>query len=466
MPYILVIDQGTHASRAMLFSSNGEIVDKAKVEIKLQQLNHTHIEQDPEEILTSIITALGQLDKSRLSDTHQCCITTQRSTVLAWNSTTGEALSPAISWQDRRSLDDLQQFKPQEKQIKAITGLPLSPHYAAGKCRWLIQHNPQVQQALLDQQLQMGTLVSFLLYHLISGNPHLIDHSNANRTLLFDLAALQWSEKLFHLFDLPHAIFPECKPMLYHYGKLNFHPIPVTAVSGDQSAALHAQGVVQQGHAIINIGTGAFVLAPCDNIITNTDLLCGIGLTTDTSCTYLLEGTVNGAGAALSWAEQKYPVSNLFQQLPDWLDKEQSPPIFINTIGGLGSPWWKSGCPAYFIDDQSASIEARFVGVIESIVFLLQTNLEQMQQHINLQQLKISGGLSQLDELCQKLADLSKLPIARMTETEATAKGAAWLAAGCPSDWHKPQTEQIFLPRSQPELVARYQKFCHEIHSL
>ena len=466
MSYILVIDQGTHASRAILFSPGGELVEKAEASISLHQLSHTEIEQDTDEILDSIFRCLDKLDRDKLRQAFCCCITTQRSTTVAWRADTGEALHSALSWQDRRSLEDLQQFQHQEKEIKSITGLPLSPHYAVGKCRWLLQHNNRVKQALADNQLRLGTLASFLLFKLVDAEPHLIDHSNANRSLLFDLEKMNWSPYLFSLFDLPVSCFPGCVPMIYHYGRLTGYHIPVTAVSGDQSAALHAQGKLEAGSAIINVGTGAFILAPCDKPITASPLLCGISLSTEQDQEYLLEGTVNGAGASLSWAEKHYPVKNLFEQLPEWLEAIDTPPLFINTIGGLGSPWWKSARPAYFIGDEKSTLEARYVAIVESIVFLIMHNISEMRNHIDLHRLKISGGLSRLDMLCQKLSDLSGLSIERLGEPEATARGAAWLAAGCPENWNRQTVSDCFHPCTNPGLKRRFEQFSGEIHAI
>jgi len=471
MPFILAIDQGTHASRAILFTTDGQLVEHAEQTVNLSQINHEHIEQDPEELLNSVKSVIKKLNGEKLSQTICCGLATQRSTIIAWQADTGLSLGPAISWQDRRSNSDLQQFKPHENTIKNITGLPLSPHYGAGKFRWILENNSDVRKALSEHNLCLGTLSSYLIFNLLKEKSFVIDHSNAHRTMLFDLQTLNWSEKLLNLFGISKNTLPSCKPIENDYGKLIFNNIPLTMVCGDQNAALYSQGPVDEGHAIINIGTGAFIITPCHRKVTGTDLLCGIAQSNSkgdnkSSCEFLLEGTVNGAGSALSWAQKNYPVKNLFEQLPNWLEQIKSPGIFINTIGGLGSPWWKSTKPAYFIHKNNTPIEYKYVAIIESIVFLIQHNIEQMQQHIPLNQLKVSGGLSQLDGLCQKLADISTLPVARMKETEATARGAAWIAAGRPDNWLFEQSDKDFQPQNNSDLIARYQQFSQEIRSL
>jgi glycerol kinase len=467
MPFILAIDQGTHATRATLFTTNGQLIQHTEQKVALSQLDHKHIEQDPEEILESITSVIKQLNAEKLSRTVFCGLATQRSTIVAWHIDTGKSLNPAISWQDRRSNEDLQQFNSHIDNIKKITGLPLSPHYGAGKFRWLLANNTNIKKVLNENKLCLGTLASYLIFNLLKENIFVVDHSNAHRTLLFDLQSLNWSDKLLSLFDINKNTLPTCKPIEYQYGKLALYNIPLTMVCGDQNAAVYSQGPVDEGHAIINIGTGAFVIAPCHKNITNSNLLCGVAHSSNFDvCEYLLEGTVNGAGSALSWAQKKYPVTNLFEKLPHWLEQIKTSEIFINTIGGLGSPWWKAEKQAYFISHKNTEVEHKYVAIIESIVFLLQHNIEQMQQHISLTQLKVSGGLSQLDGLCQKLADISNLPVARAKDTEATARGTAWLAAGRPDNWMFEQADKNFKPQNNADLILRYRQFTQEIRSI
>lgn len=469
MPYILAIDQGTHASKVVLFTTDGQFVEQAEQTVLLSQINRYQIEQDPIELLNSIKIAIKKLDARKLSNTVCCGMATQRSTIVAWHHDTGLPLNPAISWQDRRSNTDLQQFKKHQADIKTITGLPLSPHYGAGKFRWLMKNSPGVKTALAEKKLCCGTLASYLVFNLLIEKPFVVDHSNAHRTLLMDLETLDWSEKLLILFNINKNILPDCKAISQNYGTLELNNIPLTLLCGDQSAALYSQGQANEGDAIINIGTGAFILSPCREKLTNTDLLCGIAYSNSQDSGnhhYLLEGTVNGAGSALDWAQKHYPVTNLFEQLPQWLKQNKSPCIFINTIGGLGSPWWKPEKPAFFIHDEKCTIDDRYVAIIESIVFLIQDNIYEMQQHITLTKLKISGGLSELDGLCQKLADISSLPVDRSKETGATARGTAWLAAGRPDNWLFAEADTSFKPKNNPALTARYKQFSLEIRSL
>ncbi len=467
MQNTLVIDQGTHASRAMLYSASGELIDQVVVPTDLVQIDHERIEQDPQQILDSVQTVIATLLARNHVPIGQAALATQRSTILAWDKRDGRALSPALSWQDRRASSDLMQFKPKEAEIYRLTGLPLSPHYGVGKLRWLLHSSSDVQQAAKNSALCMAPLVSYLLHHLLVDAPYVVDHSNAHRTLLFDIAALVWSKPLLELFDIPRCYLPSPQPMQREWGKLNGNAIPLMAVCGDQNAAIFSRGALSEDTVVVNVGTGAFILMPVRVMVSQTmGLLQGIAKSDGKDALYLIEGTVNGAGAALAWMQQQQPVDDLFEHLDDWLAEIQSPPLFMNTVGGLGSPWWSGGCAPYFRDSSVASTESKYVAIIESIVFLLQHNLERMQKIKPLTRLQMGGGLSRLDGLCQRFADLSGLQVIRFQSFENTAKGAAWLALGCPKKWSKSWVEKCFVPHKNDKLKKRYARFTDEIKAI
>lgn len=488
-PHTLVIDQGTHATRALLFSPQGKVLAQAEQTVALQRIDHEQVEQDGEEILNSVLTVLAKI--GRLPGNTVCALTTQRSTILAWDKTTGEVLCPALSWQDRRAHQDLQSFSVHAGEIKNITGLPLSAHYGAGKLRWLLAHNTRVQHAAQHDNLCMGPLASFLLWRLLDTHPFCVDASNAHRMLLLDLHTANWSDNLVQLFGLVKNYLPVCMPLQHRYGVLQHSTTPLVTVCGDQTAAFHGLGPLAPGTAVVNIGTGAFILAACEKVITDTPLLCGLR-----AGGWLLEGTVNGAGAALDWAQQHWPVDNLFDLLPQWLHAETAPPVFINTVGGLGSPWWCGGVEPYFVEAGGATSftptltldnrsrhcstsyipvvvppqgggKERYVAIIESIVFLLQHNVLALQKHLAIDTLLVSGGLSRLDGLCQKLANLSGCRVQRVEHFETTARGAAWLAAGQPRDWFDlPATTQTFSPQADNGMKSRFTLLDTTLHKL
>ena len=462
----LVIDQGTHATRALAFDAKGLVVATAHYPIALQRISADRIEQDAQEIVISmhhVIEAVLSDDRVRHRGIARAGMATQRSSVVAWDINTGEALAPMLSWQDRRAAAWLGQFAEQEFEIKERTGLPLSPHYGASKLHWLLENVPTVQQADRDGRLRFGPLASFLLFHLLRERPLLSDHANAGRTLLWNIDSCDWDPWLLDLFGLPLKLLPSCRPIVHDYGLLAAGDIPLTAVNGDQNAAVYNLGRPAPGTAIVNLGTGAFVLVPTGTKrVPHARLLSGLASSDATARDYTIEGTVNGAGAAIKWAADTWQIKDISAQLPAWLDQAQDPPIFLNSIGGLGSPFWQPG-PSPRIIGQGPPWQ-QVVAVAESILFLLQINLEQIAAAgMVVEQIRISGGLANLDGLCQRLADLSGKSVYRPVETEATARGAAWLASGRPSLWPEEKPGAIFNPRPNVALSIRYQLFLDEL---
>lgn len=465
-PLTLAIDQGTHASRALVFDASGEVIAQAQCPVTLQRQGADRVEQDASEILASVNGVTEEVLASEVMRgkvVTSAGLATQRSSVVAWDRHSGEPLSPVLSWQDRRGAHWLAQFEPHASLIKGRTGLPLSPHYGASKLRWLLDHVPAVQQARQQQRLAFGPLASFLLFHLLREQPLVVDHANAARTQLWNLDSCEWDPWLLQLFGIEAGTLPTCRPIEHCYGTLAGTDIPLTAVNGDQNAAVYGLGQPPTTTAIVNLGTGAFVLVPSGTErIAHPALLNGLVRSGDSGSEYTLEGTVNGAGAALSWAQDHWRIADVTDHLEEWLKRPGEPPLFINTIGGLGSPWWRAG-PAAALVGNGAPWQ-QIVAVAESILFLVQANLDAIREAgLLLTSLRVSGGLASSDALCQRLADLSGCTVLRPTDTEATARGVAWLAAGRPPDWSDSQPGHTFTARLRPDLTARYRRFCRLI---
>lgn len=461
-PLTLVIDQGTHATRALAFDEDGKVRASAFCEVGLRGHGTAEVEQDADEIVASLHAVLQKVvadSTVRRLGVGRAGLTTQRSTVVAWDRRSGEALGPVLSWQDRRVTEWLNRFSDQEDEIKQRTGLRLSPHYGAGKLRWYLDNLAAVQRAQREGYLAFGPLASFLLFHLLQGQPLLVDHVNASRTLLWNLSARDWDPWLLELFGIPEEALPQSRPICHSYGRLQAADIPLMAVNGDQNSAIYSLGRPRRGTAIVNLGTGAFILLLTGaRLVRHRALLSALASSRAGEAEYLIEGTVNGAGAALEWAARQWELADRTHHLPDWLACGENPPIFINTIGGLGSPWWRPG-PAPMLLGDGEPWE-RAVAVAESIGFMVQANLEAMDEAgLAVNRLQIGGGLARLDGLCQRLADLAQRPVYRPVETEVTARGIAWLAAGGPTYWPKPGRGRTFHPQPNQALGERYRRF-------
>ncbi|MBK8162447.1 MAG: hypothetical protein IPK65_04665 [Gammaproteobacteria bacterium] len=430
----LCIDQGGHASRALVFDSRGNTVAAAHREARLRIHADGRMEYDAVELLDSVSAAVDAALADLGSARRRLCaagLATQRSNVVCWDRETGAALSPVISWQDRRAARTVERLRDRAAMAHRITGLLLSAHYGAGKLRWCLEHIPAVAAALGAGRLAWGPMASYLLFHLARERPLYADPVNAARTLLWDIAHADWSEAMLGLFELPRAPLPEPAPNRHAFGTLDRDdaPVPLLVVTGDQNAALCADGPPAADTLYITLGTGAFVLRPTGaERPASHRLLHGVIFADRDATTYALEGTVNGAGSALDWLAAQHPASGIVNALHRWLDAggDMQPPLFLNGVSGLGTPFMQPHFESRFIG--AGGTAARAVAVAESIAFLLQMNIEEIGRLTPpAARIEIGGGLSRYDGLCRRIASLSGLPVRRGGRVETTARGLAFL---------------------------------------
>ncbi|MEN8136018.1 MAG: FGGY family carbohydrate kinase [Thermodesulfobacteriota bacterium] len=461
----LAIDQGGHASRVMVFDHQGRVVTEGSTNIGTRRNEEDHIEHDPDEIIASLWSALA-LALENLGDKIEQIknggLATQRSSIVCWDRQTGEPLSPIISWQDTRTAKWMKKFAQYREMIHQKTGLFPTAHYGASKLRWCLDNLPRVAQSYESGRLAFGPLASFLLFHLLEEQPILVDPANGSRTLLWNCQQLDWDNDLLQLFEVPREALPVCVPTHHQYGHLNCngHRIPLTIVNGDQSAALFAFAEPEPDTAYVNIGTGAFVqqvlAEPRDDV---ENLLTSVVWADDRHTRYVLEGTVNGAGSALDEIGRSLGIKAraVEAHLEEWLLKAQAPPLFLNGVSGLGAPYWVADFTSRFVDEGEGW--EKIVAVIESILFLLNENLHELEKYLSpTRQLVITGGLSALDGLCQRLADLTQRPVYRPGQCEATARGTAYLLAQ-PREWPEPSPGTWFYPSANHNLEDRYHRW-------
>jgi glycerol kinase len=446
----LALDQGGHASRALVYSGGGTVLAEAAVPIGTRRTPEGHVEHDPEELVASLTRAIDTACRGLPagSRVRAAGLATQRSSMVCWRRSTGAALSPVISWQDRRNATWLERLSPLSGRIQALTGLTLTPHYGASKMRWCLDHLPEVAGAQAAGDLVMGPLASFLVSRLVAGRPLLTDPANASRTQLWALATRDWSPDLLGIFGIDSGSLPRSVPSRHAWGDLATPagPVPLTVVTGDQSAVPFAFGPLDPATAYVNLGTGAFVQRSVTGALPEVPrLLVSVVWSTAEHVDYLLEGTVNGAGSALDWLTEREGTAlpALLAEAAATLGAGETPPLFLNGVSGLGAPFWASGFESRFIG--SGSRGARVLAVLESIAFLLQANLAEMGPHgPPLARLLVTGGLSANEYLCQCLGSLAGLPLTRSDDPEATSRGLARLvAAEVAADWPVPPGETL-----------------------
>lgn len=454
----LAIDQGGHASRAMLFNSNGECIAQHTVAIDtLHSCDHC-VEHDPEQLMQSILTAIDQVvNDIDITNIVSAGLATQRSSIVCWDRVTGKTLSPVISWQDTRTARKIETLSDQAEFIHAETGLRLSAHYGASKLKWCLENLPGVQSAFEYKQLAMGPLASFIAYKLTREHMMFVDPTNATRTLLYNPATGNWSNSLMELFGVPENVLPECVNNISRFGHIQIrnHAVELNTVIGDQPAALFAYGSPQKEKVYINLGTGAFLQMICSSLPKDSmGLLKSIAFHDGSKPVYSIEGTVNGAGSALQWIANVLNLADSDFSLNDIPNSGIHVPLFINSVSGLGSPFWRSDVEPHFIGEGNA--KEKLQSVVESIIFLIVENLELFQKIKRCNQIVVSGGISTSDRFCQLLADLAGKQVLRTSITEATARGTAWLSAGQPANWPKPEITLQCKPEDNPELLNRY----------
>ena len=481
----LAIDQGTQSTRAAVITGQGSVVELFQVPVALNRVSDLVVEQDGDELADSIWQAIGKV----VSPENQNRIlagglATQRSSVIAWERESGKPLSKVISWQDVRGHELVESFDSQTAaRIQRTSGLPLSPHYGASKIRWLVEQlgsGGAGGRDLDSGDVCIGSLSSFLLAKMVEPTqPCQVDHANGGRTQLMSFENRDWDDDLLRCFDIPKTILPETRPTQSDFGKLAGTNIPIRVCQGDQTAAVFGYGNLTAGSAHINLGTGGFVLAPVSDLKSlrrhdKMPLLVSLANSTQKHADYFVEGTINGAGAAIKWTANQLGLESVERNLDTWAQSVAKPPLFFNSVGGIGSPVWNSNPPSSFANrwfdqnlnliDQPTAQEA-MVGVLESIVFLVAMNLDTMRDFgLSISKLRLTGGVAKSNAICQRLADLSGCQITRPTESESTLLGITRLLSNQtnqPGEGWRPDQKsgQVFNPRSNPSLEQRYQAF-------
>jgi glycerol kinase len=465
MSLTLAIDQGTHGSRALVVDVSGRILAQGMREIGLAHPQPDWAEQDGEEVVASIFDAVGlavaQLG-ARKAEISCAGLASQRSNAVCWDRVTGRALSPIFSWQDRRAHAWIRQLEAAHGDaVHRKTGLVLSPHYGASKLRWALDHLPAVRAARDGGTLAWGPMASFLVFRLLRERPLLAEPQCAARTQLWNIRTRDWDPELLALFGLPAGFLPRSVPTCHAWGTLDTAGIsvPLTAVNGDQSAAVFAFGWPEEDCAYVNIGTSAFVQRALGAFPGHVPRqLTGIILADRDVTVYMVEGNVNGAGTALTWLQGELGIGDLTAQLPAWLERPQAPPLFLNGIAGLGGPFWRADFVSRF--EGGGEPWQKAVAVVESMAFLLQANIDHMAAYVPAaRRIRVSGGVSRLDGLCRRLASVSGLPVLRREDPEASARGIAYLAAGRPAAWNTAPREEQFAPSADAALRERYRRW-------
>ena len=444
---ILSLDQGGHSSRAIVFDRQGSMLASARYKLGVSRPQPDWVEQDAAELRFSMEQVLQDMTRQLGQDCARIQVAglaTQRSNSVCWHRTSKNALSKVISWQDTRTCKQLLDYQHHAKPIHEKTGLYVTAHYGATKFLWCLDHLPEVAAANAAGELAWGPLSSYLAMCLTEGDQHYVDPANASRTLLWNLATLTWDDQLLSWFKLPRQPLPRCTATFFPFGRLS-----LVANTRDTK---EVNNVVE-----LNVVSGAFIQCYTGSILHQVPgILSGIACHDGHTPHYTLEGTVNGAGSALSLVEEQLGMDYRYAEanFETWLAKNDNLPLFLNGVSGLGTPYWVPDFASRFSEE--AEDWKKIVAVAESILFLIMVNLERLREAgIKMDRILLTGGLANTDALCQRLADLVGFAVVRPRDCEATARGTACLAAGLPTGWQDTQA-RIFDARPNQNLIQRY----------
>ncbi len=471
--YLLAIDQGTTSSRSLIFNELGQIVSMAQKPFRQFYPLPGWVEHDPMEIwetqLSCIHSAIAQAGLQH----HQIQamgITNQRETFLLWERASGRPVHRAIVWQDRRSSALCQQWREQgqESMVQELTGLLLDPYFSGTKLAWVLKDKPELRRRAVKGELCFGTMDSWLIWQLTDKAEHVIDRSNASRTLMMNLSTGQWDQAMLELLDIPEAVLPRIIDSVLAPDELSpsILGIPITGIAGDQQAALFGQAAISPGMAKNTYGTGCFMLMQVGSRIRRSHhrLLSTCAWSHNTSdgrmtMDYALEGSVFVAGAALQWLRDELGLIKHAQE-------SEALAASVNDTGGcylvpaftgLGAPHWDAEARGVISGITRGTNRAHLVrAALESIAFqsaevLLAMNADAAEP---LRELRVDGGASANNWLMQFQADILGVGVDRPKILESTALGVAQLAGlGCgvfdsvQSCTTMRQSERLFMPK-------------------
>lgn len=446
MAVVVAIDSGTTGVRSIAFDETGAPVGSAYREFPQYFPQPGWVEHDADEIWAAVMTTLGELVDTLDQPIAAIGITDQRETVVVWDKTTHQPLHRAIVWQDRRTTQRCAELEKAGHLdlVRNTTGLVLDPYFSASKLEWLIANN----HLEVGPNTAFGTVDSWLVWKLTGGAAHVTDTTNASRTLLYDIGAMQWSQELLDLFGVPASIMPEVLPSSGRFGVTTDGlgvpaGIPISGIAGDQQAALFGQACFNPGDAKNTYGTGSFILMnvgtdkpePVDGLLTTVGWTLADGTTT-----YAMEGAVFVTGAAIQWLRDGLGVISEAAEIgPLAASVDSSDDVFVvPAFAGLGSPWWDPNARGTIVGLTRGTTRSHLArATVDSMALQSRDVIDAMASAggVNVESLRVDGGAAVMDLLLQIQADQIGVPVHRSAITETTALGAAYLAGIAEGVW-------------------------------
>jgi glycerol kinase len=458
---ILVLDEGTTSTRAILYAVDGTVIASHQRPLTQHYPEPGRVEHDAAEIWTetlacaqACVAAAGGADRIAAIG-----ITNQRETVVAWDRRTGESITPAIVWQDRRTSDRCAELKTagHETEVQRRTGLLLDPYFSGTKMAWIMDHVPAARD--LGAHLALGTIDSWLVWKLTGGTSHIIDASNASRTMLLPLNSADWDDGLCDLIGVPRAALPTVTdthgPLAMTDPALFGAAIPITAMIGDQQSATVGQGCLTPGATKATFGTGAFILTNTGTTppVSRYRLLSTVLWQSGGQRHYALEGSVFVAGSLMQWLRDSLGLLTSAGESEDLARSvaDSGGVVVVPALAGLGAPHWHAGATGSITGLRLGTTRAHIVrAALESMANQCHDLASAFAADgASWQALRIDGGMSANDWMAQDLADVLDVVVERPVDVETTALGAAMLAAVGVGLYPDLDAAQVMRPATQ-----------------
>ncbi len=467
--YLIALDQGTTSSRAIVFDREFRILSQAQIEFPQLYPHPGWVEHDPMELFISQYNAMMEAYlKSGVpaAEIAAIGITNQRESTLVWNRRTGQPVFNAIVWQCRRTADRCRRLQEEPGFVQAVretTGLPIDAYFSATKIQWILEHVPGARAMAEDGELCFGTVDSWLIWKLTGGARHVTDHTNASRTMLYNIHTRQWDEGLCRRLGIPMTMLPQVQPSGSVFGtiQLDGAEIPVAGVAGDQQAALFGQGCYGPGQVKNTYGTGCFLLmnTGSEPVRSRHGLITTLAASRPGQNQYVLEGSVFTGGAVIQWLrdemhliEKSSDAEYYASQVPD-----TGGVYFVPAFTGLGAPRWDMYARGAIVGLTRGTGPAHIIRAAqESIAYQSAELVRAMEQDTGmpLRELRVDGGASRDAFLMQFQADILNLTVRRPVIRETTALGAAGLAGLTAGLW-KDESELARLWSCEREFTPR-----------
>jgi glycerol kinase len=445
--FILAVDQGTSSTKCLIFDSYGKVIAKGSEPLKTHYLEGGHVEQEPEAIYQNVLAAVKKCTDTfvnsggTLDSIGFCGISNQRETFMVWDKE-GAPLYNALVWQCKRSVSICEQLKADglEPMIKERTGLIIDPYFSGTKMVWLYRNNDKIKDAVDNGHAYFGTVDTWLLYRLTDGGQYSTDHTNASRTLFFNLEKLDWDKDILTAFGLSKLNLPQIKSSSSFYGQSDFggifkRPLSITAMIGDSHAAAFGEGCFEPGTAKATLGTGCSILMNIGNTAKQSanGMVTTICWSTEHRVDYAFEGVIVSCGATIEWIKNELGLFSDISETAGMANSvhDNNGVYIVPAFSGLGAPYWQMDRKAEikgltFDCNKNHIVRA----ALESIAYQIKDVITAMQADasIKLDELMVHGGITANKFVLQFLTDLLDCAVVCSDMPDVSAQGAALLA--------------------------------------